>query len=255
MSESVPPRSDSPDAWSLRGLRCVVTGAGRGIGRACALGLAAAGAEVIAVARTQADLDTLRNASHSLQAWCEDVTQFAFLQRLEALEQLDVLVNNAGTNSPQLIQEVDPATLEAMLDLNVRAVFRTTQAAVRVMLRARRGGSIIQMSSQMGHVGAARRSVYCMTKHAVEGLTKALAVELAPHAIRVNAVAPTFIETELTRPMFADAVFREWVLSSIPMGRLGQPADVVNAVLFLASPASAFITGDSLRVDGGWTAR
>lgn len=241
--------------WSLQGLQCVVTGAGRGIGRACAIGLAAAGAQVIAVARTQADLKTLQAAHANIQCWPEDVTKDIFCERLEALGQLDVLVNNAGTNAPRLIQDVDTATLDQMLELNVRAVFRTSQSAVRVMLRARRGGSIIHMSSQMGHVGAARRTVYCMTKHAVEGLTKALSVELAPHAIRVNAVAPTFIETELTRPMFVDAAFREWVLSSIPMGRLGQPADVVNAVLFLASPASAFITGDSLRVDGGWTAR
>ena len=153
--------------------------------------------------------------------------------------------------------EVEPATLDGIIDLNIRAVYRVSQAAARVMLRAApgRGGSIIHMSSQMGHVGAARRTVYCMSKHAVEGLTKAMAVELAPAGIRVNSVAPTFIETPMTRPMLEDAAFRESVNASIPLGRVGQPEDVVGAVLFLASDAARFITGDSLKVDGGWTAR
>ena len=153
--------------------------------------------------------------------------------------------------------EVEPATLAGIIDLNIRAVYRVSQAAARVMLRAPpgRGGSIIHMSSQMGHVGAARRTVYCMSKHAVEGLTKAMAVELAPAGIRVNSVAPTFIETPMTRPMLEDAAFRESVNASIPLGRVGQPEDVVGAVLFLASDAARFITGDSLKVDGGWTAR
>ncbi len=240
----------------LKGRRSLVTGAGRGIGRACALALAEAGSEVIAVARTAADLDTLVGAGAGrIEAWREDVTSEAFYTRLEELTDLDVLVNNAGTNRPLVVQDVDVATLDSMLALNVRAVYRTSQSAVRVMLQRRRGGSIIHMSSQMGHVGAPKRSVYCMTKHAVEGLTKALAVELAPHAIRVNSVAPTFIETELTGHMFRDAEFKRSVLESIPMGRLGRTEDVVGAVLFLASDASNFITGDSVRVDGGWTAR
>ncbi len=234
----------------------LVTGAGRGLGRACALALAEAGSDVIAVARTAADLDSLVAAGGGrIRAWQEDVTADAFYARVESLPALDVLVNNAGTNRPLWIREVDPDTLDAMLDLNVRAVYRTSQSAARVMLRAASGGSIIHMSSQMGHVGAPRRTVYCMTKHAVEGLTKALAVELAPHGIRVNSVAPTFIETELTAAMLGDAEFKRTVLESIPMGRLGKPQDVVGAVLFLASAASAFITGDSIRVDGGWTAR
>ena len=240
----------------LSGRRVVVTGAGRGIGRACAIGLAAAGAEVTAVARTAADLDTLAAASDGrITAWCADVTTDAFVARLEAVGQLDVLVNNAGMNCPLPIASVATATLDAMLALNVRATYRASQAAARVMLRSGCAGSIIHMSSQMGHVGAALRTVYCMTKHAVEGLTKAMAVELGPAGIRVNSVAPTFIETDLTRTMFEDAAFRKSVLESIPIGRLGTPADVVGAVLFLASPASAMITGTSLRVDGGWTAR
>jgi NAD(P)-dependent dehydrogenase (short-subunit alcohol dehydrogenase family) len=208
------------------------------------------------VARTTADLESLAEQSgERISAWSEDVTSDAFYARLEALNRLDVLVNNVGMNRPLPVEAVDVATLDAMLGLNVRAVYRTSQSAARVMLGAGHGGSIIHMSSQMGHVGAPRRTVYCMTKHAVEGLTKALAVELAPRGIRVNSVAPTFIETDMTKPMLADSEFRRTVLENIPLGRVGQPEDVVGAVLFLASPASAMITGDSLRVDGGWTAR
>jgi NAD(P)-dependent dehydrogenase (short-subunit alcohol dehydrogenase family) len=235
----------------------MITGAGRGLGRACALAFARAGARVIAVARTAADLATLscEVPDSGVAAWCEDVTSDAFYARVESLERLDILVNSAGMNRPLPVGEVDPATLDAMLALNVRAVYRTSQSAARVMLRAGHGGSIIHMSSQMGHVGAARRTVYCMTKHAVEGLTKALAIELAPRGIRVNSVAPTFIETEMTRSMLADSAFRSSVLENIPLGRIGKPEDVAGAVLFLASPAAALITGDSLKVDGGWTAR
>jgi NAD(P)-dependent dehydrogenase (short-subunit alcohol dehydrogenase family) len=240
---------------SFQGKTVLVTGAGRGLGRACALAFAHAGAEVIAVARTTADLESLAHECGRLTTWSEDVTRDSFYRRVEALEQLDVLLNNAGMNTPLPVEAVDTSTLDAMLELNVRAVYRTSQAAVRAMLRAGRGGSIVHMSSQMGHIGAARRTVYCMTKHAVEGLTKALAVELAPRGIRVNSVAPTFIETDLTKPMLADANFRRSVLENIPLGRIGTPQEVVAAVLFLASAAASLITGDSLRVDGGWTAR
>ena len=243
----------------LRGLeerRAIVTGAGRGIGRACALALAQAGAEVIAVARTEADLTSLEvEGGGRITAWQEDLTSDAFFERLEALAGLDILINNAGMNRPLRLEDVDVDTLDAMIALNIRAVYRASQSAARVMQRANRGGSIIHMSSQMGHVGAARRTVYCMTKHAVEGLTKAMAVELAPVGIRVNSVAPTFIETPLTKPMFEDAAFLAAVVSSIPLGRVGLPEDVVGAVLFLSSPASSMITGDSIKVDGGWTAR
>jgi NAD(P)-dependent dehydrogenase (short-subunit alcohol dehydrogenase family) len=166
----------------------------------------------------------------------------------------DVLVNNAGTNIPQAFLEVPSNTLDDLLSVNVRAVFKVSQAAARQMA-PQGSGVIVNMSSQMGHVGAARRTVYCMTKHAVEGLTKALAVELAPFGIRVNSVSPTYIETPLTRPFLQDPEFRENVTRSIPLRRLGTPSEVAAAVLFLASPSASMITGTSLRVDGGYTAQ
>lgn len=240
----------------LKGRTALVTGGGRGLGRACALALAQSGAEVIAVARSEGDLERLRiDSGGRITVHAADVTTPAFFSYIESLRALDVLVNNAGMNRPKPFVSVDEQTLDQMLTLNVRAVYRTSQAAVRGMLRTGTRGSVIHMTSQMGHVGAPLRSVYCMTKHAIEGLTKALAVELAPHGIRVNSVAPTFIETEMTRPMLTDGQFRNEVLQQIPLGRIGTPEDVVGAILFLASDAAGMITGDSLKVDGGWTAR
>jgi NAD(P)-dependent dehydrogenase (short-subunit alcohol dehydrogenase family) len=237
----------------LAGRTALVTGAGRGIGRGCALALAAAGADVVAVSRTRAELDSL-GADRLTPAVC-DVTDSARLRELAAgLERLDVLVAAAGANVPEPLLEVSDERLDALLALNVRAVFVTLQAAARRMVAAG-GGSIVLISSQMGHVGASRRSVYCATKHAVEGLTKAAAVELAPHGVRVNAVAPTFVETPMTAGFLADARFRAEVESQIPLGRIGRVEDVTGAVLYLASDASALVTGTSLRVDGGWTAR
>ena len=239
--------------FKLSGKVALVTGAGKGIGRACASTLLQAGARVIAVARTEQDLASLAGeCGESLEPWVTDVTSDAFLERVQALPQLDVLVNNVGTNKPQAFIDVTRDALDNVIDLNVRSAFLVAQAAARVMV-AQRSGSIVHMGSQMGHVGAPNRTVYCMTKHAIEGLTKAMAVELAPLGVRVNSVAPTFIETPMTRPMFEDAAFRDDVLSRIPMGKIGQVEDVANAVLFLASPASALVTGDSLKVDGGWT--
>jgi NAD(P)-dependent dehydrogenase (short-subunit alcohol dehydrogenase family) len=232
----------------------LVTGAGKGIGRACAEALASAGAKVIAVARTRQDLQSLQDQHpEKIEIWVEDVSRPEFLERIAALPQLDVLVNNVGTNTPQLFDEVETEILDQMLNLNVRTAFLVAQAAAKIMLK-QGSGSIIHMGSQMGHVGAAKRTVYCMTKHAIEGLTKAMAVELAPRGVRVNSVAPTFIETPLTQPMLADPAFRTDVLSKIPMNRIGQVEDVASAVLYLASPASGMVTGDSLKVDGGWTA-
>ena len=241
-------------AKGIEGQVALVTGAGRGLGRACALTLSEAGVRVIAAARTSSELESLaREAPGPVEVWVEDVLGEALLARIERLDRLDVLVNNAGTNHPQPFLEVTDEVLDTMLNLNVRAAFRVARSAARVMMR-QGSGSIVHMSSQMGHVGSPLRSVYCATKHAIEGLTKAMAVELGPHGIRVNAVAPTFIETPLTRGFLDDPEFAEFVTGMIAMKRLGTPDEVAAAVLYLASPASGIVTGTSLRVDGGWTA-
>jgi NAD(P)-dependent dehydrogenase (short-subunit alcohol dehydrogenase family) len=185
-----------------------------------------------------------------------DVTESNQLRKaIAALPALDVFVNNAGSNIPEPFVEVTDEHLDRLLALNVRAAFIAAQAAAQRMLAAQdrqsRGGAIVNMSSQMGHVG----TVYCMTKHALEGLTKAMALELAPQGIRVVSVAPTFIETPMTKPMFARPEFGQWVRERIPAGRVGQPEDVAAAVVFAASPAAALVTGTSLVVDGGWTAQ
>ena len=170
------------------------------------------------------------------------------------LDRLDILVNNAGLNRPQPFLEVDEPTLDLLLGLNVRAAFLVAQAAARLMV-AQGSGVIINMSSQMGHVGSERdRTVYVMTKHALEGLTKAMAVELAPKGVRVVSIAPTFVQTPLTKPFFDDPEIRKWILDRIPLGRAGTVEEVAQAVVFLASPAAGLVTGSSLLVDGGWTA-
>jgi NAD(P)-dependent dehydrogenase (short-subunit alcohol dehydrogenase family) len=238
----------------------LVTGAGRGIGRACAFALAEAGADVVAVSRTAHQLDEvageLRALGHQATTVACDVTDSQRIRTvIEDLPRLDMLVASAGTNVPEPLVDVPDDHLHAVLDLNVRAIFVTLQAAARRMVGSGKGGSITAISSQMGRVGAANRSVYCMTKHAVEGLVKAAAVELAPHGVRVNAVAPTFVETPMTAPFLADPAFRADVERRIPLGRIGRPEDVTGAVVYLASDAAALVTGTSLLVDGGWTAQ
>lgn len=237
----------------------VVTGASRGLGRGCALAFAAQGAEVVLVARNAGQLDEVVAEIAALggkacAAPCDVTRPEEVRDVFAALGACDVLVNNAGTNHPQPFLDVDLQTLDELLTLNVRSMFITAQAAARVMVRTR-PGVIINMSSQMGHIGAANRTVYCMTKHAIEGLTKAMAVELGPLGIRVNAVAPTFIETPMTRPFLADKAFRDGVLQKIPLGRIGTIDEVVAAVTFLASPGASLITGASLLTDGGYTAQ
>ena len=237
----------------------VITGASRGLGRGCALAFAAQGAEVMLVARNAQQLDAvaaeIRDQGGRARTFAGDVTRPEVVQQVFAgLERCDVLINNAGMNRPQPFLEVDLATLDELLALNVRSMFVAAQAAARVMAGAR-SGVIINMSSQMGHVGAINRTVYCMTKHAIEGLTKAMAVELGPLGIRVNAVAPTYIETPMTQSFLASTAFRSEVLQKIPLGRIGTIDEVVAAVTFLASPAASLITGASLLADGGYTAQ
>jgi NAD(P)-dependent dehydrogenase (short-subunit alcohol dehydrogenase family) len=245
--------------FRLDGKTALVTGAGRGIGRAVALALAAAGAELVLVSRTPSQLEEvareIKENGGRAQVLTLDVTDSAAVRRAVAgLSALDILVNNAGLNRPQPFLEVDEDTLDRLLALNVRAAFLVAQASARRMV-AQGEGVIINMSSQMGHVGSERdRTAYVMTKHAIEGLTKAMAVELAPKGVRVVSIAPTFIDTPLVRPFFDDPTFRKWVLDHIPLGRLGTVEEVASAVVFLASPAAALVTGSSLLADGGWTA-
>jgi NAD(P)-dependent dehydrogenase (short-subunit alcohol dehydrogenase family) len=250
--------------FRLDGRIALVAGAGRGIGRSAAVALAHAGAEVWLMSRTQSELDAavaeLAATGARAHALVCDVTDSAAVKRaVDSIPALDVLVNNAGTNIPEPFVDVSEAHLDTMLNLNVRAMFITAQAAVKKMLespeRKARGGSVINITSQMGHVGAPMRTVYCMTKHALEGLTKAMAVELAPQNVRVNSIAPTFLMTPLTAPMFAKPEFARWVMERIPLGRLGQLEEVATAVVFLASDAASLTTGTSLVVDGGWTAQ
>jgi NAD(P)-dependent dehydrogenase (short-subunit alcohol dehydrogenase family) len=257
------PQHDSNPAFRLDGKVALVTGAGRGIGRAVALALGGAGAELLLNSRTQAELDAVAAeiAAQGGRAGAVpfDVTDSAAARdAIAALPRLDILVNNAGVNRPQPFLDVDEATLDRMIALNVKAAFVVAQAAARHMVEAGGGvpgGVIINMSSQMGHVGSERdRTVYVMTKHALEGLTKAMAVELAPKGVRVVSVAPTFVMTPLSKPFLDDPDTRKWIEGRIPLGRVGTVEEIANAVLFLASPAASLVTGSSLLVDGGWTA-
>jgi NAD(P)-dependent dehydrogenase (short-subunit alcohol dehydrogenase family) len=248
------------ERFSLAGRHAAVTGAGRGIGRRCATALAEAGADrVTVIGRTPAALEetaALVEAAGALAiVLVADVTDPAFLTETSALGDLDILVNNAGTNEPAPFLEVTEESFDRIFDLNVRSLYFLTQHAVRAMVTAGRPGAIVNLSSQMGHVGSPRRTVYCGSKHAVEGLTKALAVELAPLGIRVNSVAPTYVVTPLTEPFFEDDAFRGEVTASIPLGRLGTVDEVASAVVYLCSDAASLVTGTSLVVDGGWTAR
>ncbi|GAB55991.1 L-xylulose reductase [Glaciecola punicea ACAM 611] len=238
----------------LVGKSILVTGAGKGIGRACAILAAQCGARVIAVARTRADLVSLRQlAGQNIEVWEEDVTNESFVQRVRALKELHGLINNVGTNRVAPMLEQADQDLDDVVDINIKSMYRTAKAAAAKMTES--GGAIVNMSSQMGFVGSPNRTLYCMSKHAVEGLSKAMAVELAEKHIRVNTVAPTFVLTELTEPMFKNPDFKKFVYDMIPMKSLATTDDVANACVFLLSDLSAMITGTCIKVDGGWTAR
>ena len=244
----------------LDGRRTLVTGAGRGIGLACAEALAAAGAHVTLLSRTRGELERaaeeIEAAGGTADVLVCDCTDAEAVAEVigGAPGHWDVLVNNAGTNVPQTFLEVTREAFEEIMRINVAGAFFVAQTVAAKMAAAGTGGSIINMSSQMGHVGGARRSVYCASKHAMEGMTKAMAIDLAPHRIRVNTVCPTFILTPMTAAFLEDEAFHADTLGRIPLGRLGEPRDVSGAVVFLASDASSLITGSALKVDGGWTA-
>ena len=232
----------------------LITGAARGIGRATAIEFAKQDAKVIAVSRTENDLNDLQKEyPNNIEIWPFDITGDAFFKEMSTLKKLDVCVNNAGINRPKLIEDVDDETLDLMLNLNVRATFRTSKHAVKIM-KNNNSGVIINVTSQMGHIGSPTRTVYCLTKHAVEGLTKALAVEVAPSNIRLCSIAPTFADTPMTKPMFEDEKFKNFVYGMIPMKKLVDVQDIVDGILYLCSPQAKMITGTSLLIDGGWTA-
>jgi NAD(P)-dependent dehydrogenase (short-subunit alcohol dehydrogenase family) len=246
-------------SFRLDGRRALVTGAGRGLGAAMAAALAEAGAHVTLCARTESEIEqgatAIRAEGHAADWLALDVTDVdAFADAIAAEEPYSIFVNNAGTNRPKPFTDVPVEDFDYVIGLNVRAAFFAAQAVTRRMIGAELKGSIINISSQMGHVGGANRSLYCASKWAMEGFSKAMAIELAPHGIRVNTLCPTFIETPLTRPFFENAAFKESVLAKIKLGRLGTVEDLMGAVVFLASDASALMTGSSLLVDGGWTA-
>ena len=253
------PQLPPPPCFRVDGKRALVTGASRGLGLAAAVALAQAGAAVTLAARSE---DELRAACEAIAAQggqadfvVLDVTDSKAVTAVIAQHPtFHILVNNAGMNRPKSLVNTPDEDIDAVFDLNVKATFYVAREVTRRLLAAGEKGSIINVGSQMGHVGGPSRTLYCATKHAVEGMTKALAWELGSAGIRVNTVCPTFIETAFTAPMFADAAFRDVVISKIALGRIGRVEEVMGPIVFLASEASSLMTGSALMLDGGWTA-
>lgn len=246
-------------SFRLDGRRALVTGAGRGIGLASVNALAASGAHVTLAARTEDEIETaaaaIRKVGGKADITVLDVTDLAAMQaKIAAAEPFDVLINNAGTNRPAPFLEVKIEDFDYVMGLNVRAAYFVAQAVAKRLVAAKRPGSIVNVSSQMGHVGSPRRTVYCASKHAMEGFTKAMAIELAPHGVRVNSIGPTFLDTPMTKPFFENQAFKADVLGRIKLGRLGTLEEVAAGIVFLASDASSLMTGSALIMDGGWTA-
>ena len=246
---------------NLKNKYALVTGAGKGLGKACSIALAEAGATVIALSRTQSDLNKLeitikRIKGRIIKINCDVMNYDDLKTKLEKIKIIDILVNNAGTNFPEPFEKIKQSSMNYLVDLNLKAAFNVAQLVVKKMLKnKKRGGSIINMSSQLGHVGMIGRNIYSMTKFGIEGLTKGMGVELANKNIRVNTVAPTFVETPMVKRFFKNKKFKKLVIENIPMGKVAKESDVATAVCFLASDAAAMITGTSILIDGGWTAK
>ncbi|MDC3027542.1 SDR family oxidoreductase [Candidatus Pelagibacter sp.] len=239
----------------------LVTGAGKGLGRACSIALAEAGATIIALSRTQSDLDKLEKdikkvKGKIIKIQCDVMNYQDLKKKLDKIKIIDILVNNAGTNIPEPFEKIKQTSMNYLVDLNLKAAFNVAQLTVKIMSKnKKRPGSIINMSSQLGHVGMIGRNVYNMTKFGIEGLTKGMGVELAKKNIRVNSIAPTFVETPMVKRFFKNNKFKKLVLGKIPMGKVATESDIATSVCFLASSASSMITGASIIIDGGWTAQ
>ena len=242
----------------------LVTGAGKGIGKACAIALAEAGANVIILSRTKSDLDKVEKIIKKLKRKCTsfvcDVSNYDELKSVfQKITSLDIVINNAGTNRPEHFTKIKKEDMDYMVDLNVKAAFHVAQLGSITMLKSKKrksvGGSIINMSSQLGKVAYPRRSVYSMTKFGIEGLTRGMSLDLAKDNIRVNSVCPTFVETPLVKNFFKNKKFKKEMMDNIPLGRFATESDIATAVVYLASNASSMITGTSLIIDGGWNAK
>ena len=246
---------------NLKNKYALVTGAGKGLGRACSIAMAEAGATIIGLSRTSSDLDKLEKdikkvKSKLIKINCDVMDYQELSKKLKKIKIIDILVNNAGTNIPEPFDKVKQESLNYLIDLNLRAAFNVAQIVVKKMIKnKKRGGSIINMSSQLGHVGMSGRNVYNMTKFGIEGLTKGMGVELATKNIRVNTVAPTFVETPMVKKFFKNKDFKKSVIKNIPLGKVATESDIATAVVYLASDASSMMTGSSLVIDGGWTAK
>ncbi|MGA1112411.1 MAG: SDR family NAD(P)-dependent oxidoreductase [Candidatus Pelagibacter sp.] len=246
---------------NLKNKYALVTGAGKGLGRACSLAMAEAGATILALSRTQSDLDKLERDIKKIKGKiikikCDVMDYEDLKNKLNRIKIIDILVNNAGTNIPEPFLDIKQTSMNYLVDLNLKAAFNVAQLVVKKMIKnKKRPGSIINMSSQLGHVGCEGRNVYNMTKFGIEGLTKGMGVELAKNNIRVNTVAPTFVATPMVKNFFKNKKFKKSALDRIPMGKLATESDVATTVCFLASSASSMITGTSILIDGGWTAQ
>ena len=250
--------------YNLKNKTAVVTGAGKGLGRACAIALAEAGANLVIISRTQKDLNEVSKKIKKLRVKCEsyvcDITNYNEIKEIINKQQkIDILVNNAGNNIPEHFTKVKRKNMEYLVKVNTIAAFNLAQLCTLKMIkyknRKKIGGAIINMSSQMGHVGGPIRSVYNMTKFGLEGLTKGMSIDLAKYNIRVNTVCPTFVVTPMTKKFLKNKKFKRDTLNNIPLGRFAEMPEISSAVVFLASDAASMITGTSLLVDGGWTAK
>ena len=249
---------------NLKNKTALVTGAGKGIGRACAIALAEAGADLVIISRTDKDLSKVYKIIKRLKSKCRffvcDVTNYNQLKNIiNKQKKIDILVNNAGTNIPEHFTKIKKKNMEYLVKLNTISTFHVAQLSTLKMLetknRKKIGGSIINISSQMGHVGGEIRSVYNMTKFGLEGLTKGMAIDLAKNNIRVNTICPTFVKTPMTKKFFTNKKFKKEVIDKIPLGRIADVSEIATAVAFLASDAASMITGTSILIDGGWTAK